>query len=45
MMMLSNVPYIGSDMKCVKLTYMNCNERIPLIRFLLSNDDDDYTRA
>ena len=41
--MLTNVPYYESDMKCVNLTYMNCNERIILIQLLLSYDDDDYT--
>ena len=35
-----------SDMKYTNVTYMNCNERIKLMQFLVSYDDDDeYTRV
>ena len=45
MVMLTNVPSYESYTKCVNLTYMNCNERIILIKLLLSYDDDNYTSA
>ena len=38
----SNVPYYEIICKCANLTYMNCNERTILMKFLLSYDDDDY---
>ena len=42
-----NVSYHEVICKWSNLTYMNCNERIILMQFLLSYDDDDdvYTRV
>ena len=43
------MPYYHVICKCVNLTYINFNERIILMEFLLSYDadgaDDDYTRV
>ena len=38
------MPYYEVICKCANLTYMNCNERIILMQFLLRYDDDDYIR-
>ena len=37
----TNAPYYDVICECAKLTYMNCNERIILMKFLLTYDDDD----